>query len=96
MLWERQGRCKKSTRESPKRRRYESQSMVLKRANGRERETANSHQRDGDQHDHHAQPATRPRTSPRQSHPRDRRRRHPEDEFDAVQDRVGFQGTPAA
>lgn len=54
-----------------------------------------SHQRDRDQDDDHAQDATRPRTPSRQSHPRDDRRRHPEDKLDAVQDRVGLQASPA-
>ena len=54
-----------------------------------------SHQGDRDQDDDHAQDATRPRTPSRQSHPRDDRRRHPEDELDTVQDRVGLQASPA-
>lgn len=54
-----------------------------------------SHQRDRDQDDDHPQDATRSRTPSRQSHPRDDRRRHPEDELDTVQNRVGFQASPA-
>jgi hypothetical protein len=56
---------------------------------------SDSHQGDRDQDDDHPQDATRPRTPSRQSHPRDDRRRHPKDEFDAVQDRVGLQTSPA-
>jgi hypothetical protein len=61
----------------------------------KERVDDDSHQGDRDQDDDHPQDATRPRTPSRQSHPRDDRRRHPKDEFDAVQDRVGLQASPA-